>query len=194
MATPEVVIAGDAGSQGELMRFGEVAHVNIIPNAGAIGSGMLGAENGNGFVSAEGGLQDARDEMGFGVVMLAEFCGGTGGVEVAEDDRLGAGLIGVPLEHLLKHPLGFAVRIDRPLQGGFGDGDGFGDAVGGAGGTENKFADAKFRRAIQQVECVGGVVLKILERLLHRFTHQCAAGKMQNGLRLRLLEHRAQDS
>jgi len=174
------------------MRFGEVAHVNVIPNAGAIGRGMFGPENGKGFASAKGGLQDARDEMGFGVMMLAEFCSGTGGVEIAEDYGFGVGLFRVPFQHLLKHSLGFTVGIDRPLRGGLGDGDGFGDAVGGAGGTENKFAHAKLRRAMQEVECVGGVVLKILERALHRFTHQRAASKMQNGFWLRLLEHRTQ--
>ena len=67
------------------MRFGEVAHVNVIPNTGAVGRGMFGPENGKGLVSAKGGLQDARDEMGFGVMMLAEFCSGASGVEVAEN-------------------------------------------------------------------------------------------------------------
>ena len=68
------------------MGGGQVVDVDVIADAGAVGRGVVGAEDVDRLALAESDLQDQRDEMRFGVVVLADRAvgRGTGGVEVAQ--------------------------------------------------------------------------------------------------------------
>jgi len=56
VAAAEVVGAADARTQSQRVGGGEVANMDVIANAGAVGGGVVGAEQGKGFALAEGGL------------------------------------------------------------------------------------------------------------------------------------------
>ena len=89
----------------------------------------------------------------------------------------------VPIEHLFKHQLGFAVGIDGALGQILGHRHAIGRPVRGAGGTENKLFHLRLHGGIQQRQTVAGVIVKIFPRIGHGFTDQCARGEMQDGFR-----------
>ena len=64
------------------MGNGEVVNVDEVADAGAIGSGIVGAENADGRYGAEGGAENVGEEMRFGLVALTVAIPGAGGVEV----------------------------------------------------------------------------------------------------------------
>ena len=51
---------------------GEVGHVDVVADAGAVRRRVVGAEYGDGAAAAERGVDQQRDEVGFGVVVLAD--------------------------------------------------------------------------------------------------------------------------
>ena len=82
--------------------------------------------------------------MRFNAMMFAEFLAGAGGVEVAERNELQLVNLLIPVEHLLEHQLGFAVRIDGALRQILGHRNSIRRAVGGASGAEDEFLHAAF--------------------------------------------------
>lgn len=86
MTAAEVKCALNARAQRQQMGVNKVAHMDIISNTGAIRRGMVCAENEKGLVKAKGGLQDARNEMSFRIMIFAKSWGGACSVEVAEND------------------------------------------------------------------------------------------------------------
>ncbi len=64
----------------------QVVHVHVVAQAGAVGRGVVGAEELRGRAPAVRRLDGQRDEVGLRVVVLADrpVRRGAGGVEVAE--------------------------------------------------------------------------------------------------------------
>ena len=123
--------------------------------------------------------------MRLDAMMLAEFFARTGGVEIAEGDELQLVNLLIPVEDLLEHQLGFAVRIDRALRQIFGHRHAIRRAVGRAGGAEDEFLHAAFHGGIEQLEAIDDVVVKILFRVRHGFADERVGGEVHDGVRLR---------
>src|SRR5207248_3941551 len=58
---------------GQAMRLSQIIHMNIVANAGAVGSGIVVSENHQFFSLAEGNLEREGNEMIFRIVILAEL-------------------------------------------------------------------------------------------------------------------------
>ena len=69
------------------MGVGEVRDVDVVADAGAVGRRVVVAVQRQLAPGAGGRGEDVRDQMGLGVVVLAEALGGAGDVEVAQADR-----------------------------------------------------------------------------------------------------------
>src|SRR6266436_7960343 len=66
------------------MRAGEIAHMNVITDAGAIRGGIVGAENRDVFALSERDLQREGNQVRLRHMVLAQIAGGSRGVEIAE--------------------------------------------------------------------------------------------------------------
>ncbi len=108
----EVEGALDAWLEGKDMGLGEIDHVDVIADAGAVRGGVIGAVDFAMFFLAEGDLEHIGDEVGFDAVVFAVLFGGAGGVEVAEGDVFELVDASVPMEHPFEHEFGFAVGVD----------------------------------------------------------------------------------
>src|SRR5258705_13913358 len=71
--------------QGSHVRIGQVVDVNVVANAGSIGSGIVSAEDLEFGAFLRGG-KSKWNQMGLGIVQLADLAAfvGTGGIEVAQ--------------------------------------------------------------------------------------------------------------
>src|SRR5581483_5732533 len=167
IAVAEVVKSLFAGREGQDMGLGQINDVDIIPDAGAVGRGIIGAVNLALGGLAERDFEDVRDEVGFDAMMFAEFLAGAGGVEIAEGDKLEAVDLVIPVQHLLEHELGFAVGVDGTLGQIFGHRDAVGGAVGGAGGTEDELFHFGFDGGVQQLQAVADIIMKIFAGVGH---------------------------
>ncbi len=119
------------------MGVGDVEDVNVIADAGAIGRGIVRAENFELRNEPEGGIQNFRNEMGFDAVAFTTFGRGTGSIEIAEGGVVETGVGAVIGEDFFEAEFGFAVGIDGIFGMIFGDGNGVRFAVGGGGGGED---------------------------------------------------------
>src|SRR5205814_10299219 len=96
--------------QGQQVSLGQVVDVDVIADAGAVGGGVVGAEDVQVRPLADGGLDHQRDQVRLGPVVLANVAGGAGarGVEVAQGrvaPPVGAGEVG---QGVLDRELGVA--------------------------------------------------------------------------------------
>ncbi len=120
------------------MGIGDIENVDVIADTGAIGRGIVRAEDFDLWNEAEGGVENFRNEMGLDAMVLAAFGRGPGGVEIAESGVVEAGVGAIVGEDFFEAKFGFAVGIDGVFGVIFGDGNGMGLAVGSGGGGENK--------------------------------------------------------
>ena len=173
---------------GEDMGLGEVHDVDEVTQAGAVGGGIVVAEDGQALTLADGGLGDEGDEV---VGNAAREFADEGarvradGVEVAQEDALdGAvgGFHGV-LEDVLAHGLGVAVRRDGRLAGCLlGHGHLVRLAVHGGGGGEQDVEVSFLLGGLQHVHEAQEVVLVVHEGLLHGFAHGLVGGEVDDGV------------
>src|ERR1035438_2807066 len=154
VAVAEVVEAAPAWGEAEEMRLRQVEDMNIIPDAGAIGRGIIRAINFAVRLLSERHLQDVWDKMRLDAVMLAESFAGAGGVEVAERDELQSVNPLIPLQHLLEHQLGLAIRVDGALRQVLGHRQAVGRPVGRARRAEHELLHTASDRCIEQLQAV----------------------------------------
>ena len=175
------------------VRFGQVDHVDVVANRGAVGRRVVGAEDLQLAPAPQGRLDGERNQVRLRVVIFADFAFRVGprGIEIAQ--RRVVKVVGalVPLEDFLDHELGFAVRIHRLLQVIFSDGDVGRLAVGGAGRREHDVAHAVVDHRVEEVQRVHHVVAEIFARIADRFTHVGIGGKMDDRGHAVLLDHLA---
>ncbi len=113
----------------------QIGDVDVVADRGAVGGGIVGAVDLDRVARSERGAQDARDQVGFRLVVLADLAIGIGpgGVEVAQrgvTQPIGAG---VPVERPLDRQLGVAVGIERRFRGRLADRHPLGNAIHRAG-------------------------------------------------------------
>src|SRR5260370_51233 len=87
--------------QDQNMRAGQVTHVNVVTDAGAIRSRVVGSEDGDVFALSERHLQRKGNQVRLGHMILAQMSSGSRRVEVAEAGVVQAMDAVKPGEHLL---------------------------------------------------------------------------------------------
>ena len=98
------------------MGFRKVRNMDVVADAGAVGSWVVFAINADGRTAAHGDVKDERDEVRFGVVGLAAgdavgALGGASDVEIAQRGIAEAVNSVEPGEHVFNEKFGFAVDI-----------------------------------------------------------------------------------
>lgn len=73
------------GAKGQHMGIGQVVHMNVVPDTGSIGRGIVASEDGDGVSSSQRRVEDQGDQVGFRAVVFADFTFGigSGSVEVS---------------------------------------------------------------------------------------------------------------
>jgi len=165
------------------VRLRQVGHMNVVPDGRAIGGGVVRAEDVHVGPQPERRLDGERDQVRFGVVILADLTVriGAGGVEIAQCGPLQPVSFLVPAQHPLHEELRFAIRIDGRLRMILGDGDTHRLAVSGAGGRKNDPRNPLVQHGAQQVQRVRDVVLKVLARGPHGLPYVSVRRKMNHG-------------
>ena len=133
----------------EDVRARQILHVNVVPDAGTIGSGVIVPENGDVRQRACRYAEDQRNEMGFRIVSLPVRRGRSRGVEVTKADRADAVGPRVSAQAALECQFCFAIRVRRlrrivfidPLPGRL--------AVDRGGGREHQTPDTAVPHRIQ---------------------------------------------
>ena len=171
----------------------QIVDVDVIANAGAVGRGIVVAENRDVFALPERHLQHDRNQVRLGRVVLAHVAlrARAGGVEVTQRrvaQAVGRGVIG---QRLLDDQLGEAVRIDRPLRLFLGDRHSLRRAVGGRGAGKDDLLDVRGPHGFQQPQAADDVVLIILGRIVDRFADQRERREVHHRVDLLFAQHAA---
>ncbi len=178
----EVVAGGFWAAEGEHMGLCEVEDMDVVADTGAVGRGVVGSEDGDVRFLSERDFEHVWDEMGFDAVIFAEAFRGACGVEVAKGDAAEAVDFVVPTEDFFELQFGFAVRVDGRLWGGLGDGHGFRNAEGCAGGREDHFEDSGGDHGFEEIDATGDIVSEVLGGVCHGFADECIGGEVHDGV------------
>jgi hypothetical protein len=178
------------GIEGQDVRGGQVADVDVVADAGAVWGGVIVAEDFDGLAAAEGDVEDERDEMRLGLVGFAAGDDAravlrfrsAGDIEIAQ--RGGAKAVSAvePTEHLLDQELGFAIGVGGAEGGAFRDGNGFRLAVYGGCRAENKTLRSATENGFEQGERGGGVIAEVGFRGFHRFAGFNEGGEVEDAV------------
>ena len=103
------------------MRVSQIEDVDVIANTSSIRCVVIGSVDFDVRFFTERHLQHSRNEMRLRPMVLAEFLGCAGGIEIAQANKFQPVNFVVPAQHFLEHEFGFAVRIDRTRLRGFID-------------------------------------------------------------------------
>jgi len=184
-AVPEIVdslVGVFKGAENKEMGLGQVVDVDVVTDAGAVGSGIVGAEDGDWACVAESGAENVRDEMGFGLVIFSVSVPSAGGIEIAQDGVTEPVNPAEPLKHDFSLQLGLAVGIDGKLGSVFGDRKGLREAKDGAGGRKDKAQDAVAETGFKKRERGSGVVAEIENGVLHGLGDFGKSGEVHDGV------------
>ena len=164
------------------VRLRQVADVDVVADAGAIGGGVVIAEDLDAFALAQGHLQRQRDEMRLGMMILAALGRGASGVEVAQRGIAQAVHAVEPVEQALQDVLRFAVGAARHDAFCLRDGDALRvvEEIGRRG--EDEPLRAVSHGVLQQIQTVGDVIPQIFEGQRHGFADEGVGGEMHDGL------------
>ena len=172
--------------------LGQVHDMDVVPDAGAVGGGIVVAEDHQLLADAAGGLGDEGHEVvGNAVGRLADAARGMGahGVEVPEEHRGPGGIgLGVVPNDLLTHELGPAVRVGAAHAPGLVEGHGVLRAVDRGGGGEDDLLHVVLPHDFQQGYGGQQVVLIVAEGLLHALAHGLEAREMDGAADVMLLK------
>ena len=175
------------------MTRGQIAHVDVVAHAGAVGGGVVVAKDLNGLELAHGDLGDIGHQVvGDALGVLADQARrmSADGVEVTEQHDVPLGVGGVDVhEDLLNHPLGPTIGVGRGLLGVlFGDGRIVRVAVDGRGAREDDGLAAMVPHDVDEHQGVLDVVVVVLDGLAHRLADGLKAGKVDDAVDLMGIE------
>ena len=178
---------GEEGFEGGDVGGGEVADVDVVAHAGAVGGGIVVAEDAEFGSFADGDLSDVGHEVVRDAVgVFADETGGVGadGVEVAEEDDapLVVGVLDVG-QDLFEHALGPAVGVGAEALGtAFGDGDFGGVAVDGGAGAEDDVFAVVTAHDVEEGEGATDVVFVVFPRFFDAFADGFKASEVDAGV------------
>src|SRR5215467_6147805 len=153
--------------QDEKVGSGEVAHVNVVADAGAVRRRIVGSENGELRPLAEGYLERQRNQVRFRMVILALIVGRASHVEIAQRGVAQTVNAMEPFQHLLYQQFGFAVGVGRLERSRFLNGRFFRGAVKRGRRGKDKAGNFVGEHCLQQSQRVGGVVAEVFLRQPH---------------------------
>ena len=148
--------------------------MDVVPHAGAVRRGVVLAEDADVIPLTQGCFHHQRDQVGFGVVILADAClrVGTSGVEVAQ--RHIADVVGAvaPLQHIFNGQFRRAVGIGGFRAVPFLNGLLLRLAVGRRRRRKHDLVHAVSLHGRQQGHRALHVVAVVLQRVGHALAHQ----------------------
>src|SRR5271154_3832449 len=168
------------------MSFGEIAYMDVVANAGAIGSGVIMAEDLDVLAQAEGDIEHQGNDMRLGLVRFAARPVGVdhraGDVEVTETGVAQAVDLIDPSEHMFDEKLRLAISIGGLEPGVFADGHAFGVAVNGGGRGEDQPVDLFRDHGFEQAEGGRGVAAEIDLGMFHAFAGFDQGGEVHDSV------------
>ena len=172
---------------------GQIAHVNVVAHAGAVGGGVVVAKDLNGLELAHGNLGDIGHQVvGDALGVLADQARrmSADGVEVTEQHDVPLGVGGMDVhKDLLDHPLGPTIGVGRGLlRILLGDGRVVRVAVDGRGAREDDGLAAMVAHDVDEHQGVLDVVVVVLDGLAHRLADGLKAGKVDDAVDLMGIE------
>ena len=175
------------------MTRGQIAHVDVVAHAGAVGGGVVVAKDLNGLELAHGNLGDIGHQVvGDALGVLADQARrmSANGVEVTEQHDVPLGVGGVDVhKDLLDHPLGPTIGVGRGLlRILLGDGRVVRVAVDGRGAREDDGLAAMAAHDVDEHQGVLDVVVVVLDGLAHRLADGLKAGKVDDTVDLMGIE------
>ena len=167
----------------------QVAHVDVVAHAGAVGGGVVVAKDLNGLELTDGDLGDVGHQVvGDALGVLADQARrmGTDGIEVTEQHDVPLGVGGVDVhEDLLNHPLGPTIGVGRGLLGVlFGDRRIVRIAVDGRRAREDDGLTTVVAHDIDEHQGVLDIVVVVLDGLAHRLANGLKAGEVDDAVDL----------
>ena len=174
----------------------QIHHVDVVPHAGAVGGGIIVAEDDQLLANAAGGLGDEGHQVvGDAVGRFADAARGVGphGVEVPKEHR-GPGGVGLHIvpDDLLAHELGPAIGVGAAHAAGLVEGHGVLRAVNRGGGGEDDPLHTVFAHDLQKRHGGQQVVLIVRQGLLHALPHGLEAREVDGAADVVLPEHLVQ--
>src|ERR1035438_2083500 len=125
--------AGEKIFHRQHMSVSKISHMDIVADRGSVRSVVICPENFQKRKQACGGGQHARQKMGFRLMIFSQLairvCASS--IEVAQSRPGQSETVAIPVKKLFDDEFRFAVGIDRRLRMFFGDGYGYGKAIGG---------------------------------------------------------------
>ena len=179
--------------KGSNVTRGQIAHVDVVAHAGAVGGGVVVAKDLNGLELAHGDLGDIGHQVvGDALGVLADQARrmSADGVEVTEQHDVPLGVGGVDVhKDLLDHPLGPTIGVGRGLlRILLGDGRVVRVAVDGRGAREDDGLAAMVAHDVDEHQGVLDVVVVVLDGLAHRLADGLKAGKVDDAVNLMDIE------
>jgi hypothetical protein len=166
------------------VRIGNVEDVDVIADAGAVGRGIVRAENFELRKETEGGVENLGDEVGFHAVGFAAFGGSASGIEIAESGIVEAGIGAIVGEDFFEAKFGLAIGIDGVFGVIFGDGDGVRLAISGGGRREDEFFHPVASYGVEKIDASGDVGGVESAGFADGFGDQSLSGEMHDGVDL----------
>src|SRR5579864_5749235 len=104
------------------VRVGQVRNVNVVTNGGAIRCRISVPEYSHFFLGIGRGCKNVRNQVSFGIMILATALSGACRVKIAQADRFQTVCCVIDFEKTFQSELRPAIRILRPLRGILSDG------------------------------------------------------------------------
>ena len=165
------------------VRFGEIHHVEVIANAGAIRSRVVRTKNAQARSAAGGHLGDERKQIvGYAEWVLADPTTRMSShrIEVAQAGDTPAALAAEGLQHLLHRHLGLGIGVDWGRGGVFSEWELLGLSVDGCGAAEHHGAAVvPFHRSSQHTTAVE-IDVPVQQWVGHRLAHCLEAGEVNH--------------
>ena len=161
-----------------------------VADARTVRRRVVRAQQGEGGTEAENGVGGERQQVGFGMVRLADRAVGigAGGIEIAQRCRAQPAA-GGGCQRALDPRLGFGIGADRRDAMGLRQQVGLRQAVDRAGAGKHQGFDAVAQRGFDQGVRLGRVVVQIALGLVHQFAHLDVAREMDHRGRAMAAEH-----
>jgi hypothetical protein len=164
------------------MGRGQILDMDIIPDSGTIGSGIIGTENGNLRAFSQGRLATDLDKVGrlFDTLPHTRQGVGSGNVKIAKRDIAEAMGQGHVPQHPFAHQLGGTVRVDGQGWRIFRCATCFRHTVHGRGTGKDKLLDTGPHARLEETKGIAGIISIIIKRQTHRLRGNDRCGKVQN--------------
>jgi hypothetical protein len=165
------------------MGRGQILDMDIIPDSGTIGGGIIGTENGNRRAFAQGRLATDLDKVGRLLDTLPHTCQGvgSGNVKIAKRDIAEAMGQGHVPQHPFAHKLGGTVGVYGQGWRIFRGTAALRHTVHGRGTGKDKLLNTGPHARLEETKGIAGIVSIIVERQTYRLRGNDRCGKVKNG-------------